>query len=79
MGKETTDYRSLACGIAWLGLTSPQAMTMASLYQSYLPTPSIKQARMLNEALAQLHEIYEPYVLHRWVFLFAPQGKMRHL
>ena len=51
---EITDFRSVSCGMSWMGRTSPMAMAMSSLYQSMLPTPSIKQGRMLNNALEQL-------------------------
>ncbi len=70
--KEVTDFRSVACGIAWLGLTSPMAQAAGSLYQSFLPQPNIAQARMLNECLLQIKENYIPYTIHSWIFTEKP-------
>eukprot|EP00969_Alexandrium_andersonii_P079895 3521967-Alexandrium_andersonii.AAC.1 len=48
---EIKDFRSLVCGIAWAGIASPVAQCAASLYQSFLPRPQVKHARMLNNFL----------------------------
>ena len=65
---KTTDYRSLACGIAWAGVTSPSGQCAGSLYQTYLPHPTIAHARMLNTCLRQLRETYTPLVFKRCLF-----------
>jgi len=66
--KEVTDYRSLTCGIAWVGLTCPWALGAASLYQSWLPEPTIDHARRLNTFLDQLRESYVPIKLEHEFF-----------
>ena len=57
---EITDFRSLVAGISWVGVTHPGAQAAASLYQTYLPHPTIKQILNLNSFLNQLVSTYTP-------------------
>ena len=77
IGGEITDFRSLSCGISWVGITSPWAQAAASLYQSFLPTPTISQARMLNAFLEQLLETYVPLTFFREFFLALAAAKAK--
>ena len=58
--KEVADFRSLVAGIAWVGVTHGGAQAMASLYQGFLPSPTVKQVMGLNAALEQLRDQYKP-------------------
>ena len=55
-----TAYRALVSGVAWVGVTSPQALASASLLQSYLPEPTFENLAMANTNLAQLKATYVP-------------------
>ena len=57
---EITDFRSLVAGISWVGVTHPGAQAAASLYQTFLPNPAIKQILGVNEFLNQLITTYAP-------------------
>ena len=59
---EITLFRSLVSAIAWLGVTYPPALAAASLFQSYLPVPSIATILRLNTCLKQFLEFYQPLV-----------------
>jgi hypothetical protein len=61
--EEVTLFRSLVSAIAWLGVTFPPALAGASLYQSYLPIPTLGQIAHLNNLLAQFTHMYVPLVL----------------
>ena len=74
---EITDFRSLSCGISWVGITSPWAQAAASLYQSFLPVPNIAQARMLNTFLGQLLDTYVPLTFFRDFFLALAASKAK--
>ena len=58
--EEISDYRSLVSGIAWVGVTNPNAQAAASLFQGFLPLPCIRQVERLNAFLAQLKACYVP-------------------
>ena len=60
--QEVADFRSLVAGVAWVGVTHGGAQAIASLYQSFLPVPTIKQVTGLNAALEQLRQDYRPLV-----------------
>jgi hypothetical protein len=62
-----TSFRSLVSGIAWLGVTFAPAAAGASLFQSFLPIPTIGQCHMLNNLLEQLKEQYAPLIYHHGV------------
>jgi hypothetical protein len=53
-----TEFRSLVSGMAWVSVTSPQAMSSASLFQGFLPAPLYEHVLMLNANLAQLKATY---------------------
>jgi hypothetical protein len=55
--------------IAWLGVTSPFALTAASLLQSCLPEPTWGDVVILNLNLAKLLVIYTPLL---YVFIPPP-------
>ena len=57
---EISDFRSLVAGVSWMGVTHPGAQAAASLYQTFLPHPTIKQILGLNQFLDQLTTTYEP-------------------
>ena len=57
-----TEFRALVSAIAWVGVTSPLALTSASLLQGCLPTPTWGDIVKLNTNLAQLKEVYTPLV-----------------
>ena len=61
--EEVTLFRSLVSAIAWLGQTFPPALAGASLYQSYLPVPTVAQLGQLNNLLEQFTQMYVPLVL----------------
>ena len=74
--EETTLYRSLVSAIAWLGVTFPPALACASLYQGFLPTPTIAQVNMLNACLLQFKELYTPLTFqagltNQWLIAIA--------
>lgn len=60
-----TKYRSLVSGIAWVGVTSPQAVSSASLLQGCLPSPIWEDIRKLNSNLQQLRETYVPLLYQK--------------
>ena len=70
--RETTDFRSLTCGISWMGMTSAVCQAASSLYQSMLPSPTIEQARKLNAFVEQLREEYVPLTFFGWFFSARP-------
>ena len=55
-----TEYRALVSAIAWVGVTSPQAIASASLLQAALPQPLYSDIARVNENLAQLSKTYKP-------------------
>ena len=57
---EIRDFRSLVAGISWVGVTHLGAHAAASLYQGFLPIPSIKNLLGLNVFLQQLLSDYCP-------------------
>ena len=59
---EITLFRSLVSAIAWLGVTYPPALAAASLYQGFLPAPTIQQVLHLNACLQQFFEQYKPLI-----------------
>ena len=59
-----TAYRSLVSGIAWLGVTSPLALTAASLLQSCLPEPTYGDIVILSANLQKLKDVYVPLQYH---------------
>jgi hypothetical protein len=61
--EEVTLFRSLVSAIAWLGQTFPPALAGASLYQSYLPIPTVAQLGQLNNLLEQFTKMYVPLVI----------------
>ena len=62
-----TAFRSLVSGIAWLGVTYAPAAAGASLFQSFLPNPTVGHCHMLNNLLEQLKEQYAPLIYHHGV------------
>jgi len=62
-----TLFRSLVSGIAWLGVTYAPAAAGASLFQSFLPFPTIAHCHMLNNLLEQLKEQFAPLIYHHAV------------
>ena len=59
---EITLFRSLVSAVAWLGVTYPPALAAASLYQGFLPAPTIQQVLHLNACLQQFFEQYQPLI-----------------
>ena len=59
---EITLFRSLVSAVAWLGVTYAPALAAASLYQGYLPSPTIQQVLHLNACLQQFYEQYQPLI-----------------
>ena len=57
-----TEYRALVSAIAWVGVTSPIALCMASLLQSCLPEPTYGDIVRLNDNLTKLHACYSPLI-----------------
>jgi hypothetical protein len=57
---ETTEFRSLTSGIAWVGVTHAGAQAAASLFQNALLTPAISDLVRLNCFLDQLRAEYAP-------------------
>ena len=62
---ETTDYRSLVSGIAWVGVTHAGALAAASLFQNCLPQPTLQNISHLNTFLSQLGAQYHALVFVR--------------
>ena len=60
---EVTLYRSLVSAIAWLGTTYAPALAGASLYQTYLPVPSVANVLHLNNLLDQFVTCYSPLII----------------
>ena len=60
---QLTDFRSLVSGIAWVGVTSPEAQACASLLQGFTGELIVKQIHFANNSLAQLKAQYTPLVL----------------
>ena len=60
--EKATEFRALVSAIAWVGVTSPLALTSASLLQGCLPTPTWGDVVKLNTNLAQLKEVYTPLI-----------------
>ena len=57
---KVTEYRALVSAIAWVGVTSPYALTSASLLQGCLPEPTWGDIVKLNTNLEQLKVEYMP-------------------
>ncbi len=57
---EITDYRSVVSGMSWVALTSPLAMSVASLLQAALPKPTMRDLKKVNAALEDLKAKYTP-------------------
>ena len=57
-----TNFRSVVAGIAWVGVTYAPALTAGSLFQGYLPCPTIGQCRQVNLVLQQLRDEYQPTI-----------------
>ena len=57
---EVTAFRALVSAVAWVGVTSPQALSSASLLQGALPLPTYDDVNKLNTNLAQLIATYKP-------------------
>jgi len=55
-----TLYRSLASGIAWVGVTDPTAVSSASLLQTFLPELSWADIERINHNLFCLKRDYQP-------------------
>ena len=51
--------------MAWLGVTSPFAITSASILQGHLPKPTWGDIVRLNNQVQQLRDVYTPLVYRR--------------
>jgi hypothetical protein len=60
-----TEFRALVSAVAWLGVTSPFAITSASILQSHLPKPTWGDIVRLNSQVQQLRENYTPLIYRR--------------
>jgi hypothetical protein len=58
--EKITEYRALVSAVAWVGVTSPFALTSASLLQGCLPKPLWADIVKLNHNLAELKKTYCP-------------------
>ena len=74
--EDNTSYRSLVSAIAWAGITSPLANSIASLFQGFLPEVTLEHMEMLNCALAQLLQEYAP-LCFRHGFSLREASKLR--
>ena len=74
LDKEQTDFRSLTCGIAWVGITSVHAQSASSLYQDFSKDPAISQGRVLNTFLEQLQTTYVLLRFSRKFFRDRPEN-----
>ena len=74
--EDNTSYRSLVSAIAWAGITSPLANSIASLFQGFLPEVTLEHLEMLNCALAQLLQEYAP-LCFRHGFSLREASKLR--
>ena len=63
--EKITEFRALVSAVAWLGVTSPFAITSASILQSHLPKPTWGDIVRLNNQVQQLREVYTPLVYRR--------------
>lgn len=63
--EKVTEFRALVSAVAWVGVTSPFAITAASILQGCLPKPTWGDIVKLNSNLQQLREIYTPLVYRR--------------
>ena len=59
---EVSDFRSLVSGVAWLGVTHPGAQAAASIFQGFLPEPTIKHIQFANNFLEQIRKDYRPVI-----------------
>jgi hypothetical protein len=62
--EKITEFRALVSAIAWVGVTSPLALTSASLLQGCLPSPTWGDIAKLNYNLQTLKENYSPLQYH---------------
>ena len=60
---EITCFRSLVSAIAWAGITYAPCQAGASLYQHFLPVPSLRECHGLNALLSQLQTNYVPLII----------------
>ena len=60
-----TEFRALVSAVAWVGVTSPIALTSASLLQGFLPSPTWGDIVKLNTNLEQLKSKYCPLLYNK--------------
>ena len=57
-----TEFRSVVAGIAWVGVSYGPAGAAGSLFQGFLPHPTLGQCVQVNDVLNQLRTEYRPTI-----------------